>query len=236
MYAYWIHLQVLYTDSVSTLAAESRETWSMSDPRTLFNFGELLEDLLTWRSHSAQAGLGPVDIWAPLKKSQWNELQSTLMLHPKKTTREMPKDLHNYLRNFPAPNFFQVFSIYKEPRSILHIDENDDEMMKWPWLLLSRRNSVLQQFFCTLIMRMPCSLFLTLRMCSLLLSSSVKNKKQLPTFFCFLPLLALIQTYSSQTYCFKELLKHKRVALGRCSHSFFSWEDFHMPRSIKICK
>lgn len=105
--------------------------------------------------------------------------------------------------------------------------------MKWPWLLLSRRNSVLQQFFCTLIMRMPCSLFLTLRMCSLLLSSSVKNKKQLPTFFCFLPLLALIQTYSSQTYCFKELLKHKRVALGRCSHSFFSWEDFHMPRSIK---
>lgn len=105
--------------------SRKRETWSMSDPRTLFNFGELLEDLLTWRSHSAQAGLGPVDIWAPLKKSQWNELQSTLMLHPKKTTREMPKDLHNYLRNFPAPNFFQVFSIYKEPRN--------HSAYRWKW-------------------------------------------------------------------------------------------------------
>lgn len=71
MYAYWIHLQVLYTDSVSTLAAASRETLNMSDLRTLFNFRELLGGLLTWRSHSAQAGLGPVGILASLKKSQW---------------------------------------------------------------------------------------------------------------------------------------------------------------------
>lgn len=107
MYAFWIHLQVLYTDSVSTLAAASRETWSMSDPWTLFNFMELLGGLLTWRLQAAQAGLGPVGIWPPLKKSQWKWVPKHSNATSNKTTREMPEDIHNYFKNFPTPKFFR---------------------------------------------------------------------------------------------------------------------------------